>query len=67
MTNLVRKKTFKEKIAEIGKSVDNKKNKLVLKVSKKTNKKINKKIKKKIKKDIKKNPKIIKQERKSNW
>ncbi len=62
MTNLVRKKTFEEKIAEIGKSVDNKKNKLVLKVSKKTNKKI----KKKIKKDIKKNPKIIKQERESN-
>ena len=31
MTNLVRKKTFEEKIAEIGKSVDNKKNKLVLK------------------------------------
>ena len=47
MTNLVRKKTFEEKIAEIGKSVDNKKNKLVLKVSKKTNKKIKKDKKKK--------------------
>ena len=75
MSNLVRKKTFEEKISEIGKSYNNKNNNLVLKVSKNSKKlisqkkvpqKIKKDIKKEIKKDIKKSPKIIKQERESN-
>lgn len=78
MTNLVSKKTFEEKLAEIGKSYNNKENKLVLKVSKNSKKKVSKKIKKEIKKETKKktkkeikkeikkkSPKIIKRERES--